>query len=596
MSSDLFQLLRRTVSIGGRRTAVAMCAVTAYALATHTLAPHAGAQDAPKPQPVAAAPAGRTALPLKLAPRPTKGAITADDLMTRLYIFADDSLTGRDAGTEGSFKATELLAREAKRLGLQPAGDSGTYFQTLPLKSKKVDPMSAFIAGGASLELGKEWGFKSGSSMTFTNTPVVFGGVLGEASLLPAEAVAGKLVVLTVPLSQSGVQLAVEGDIPVPAGAAGVVLLVPAQAAGVFGYVLRPGVYVDDPAFGGARLFVSSAAAGKLFTAPVSELTPGAVGTAVNVTAILDVTVSPFPARNVVAILPGNDAKLKHQYVAVGAHSDHVGMARRAVDHDSVLIFNRIVRPGGAENDDQMGNAEQFTQINAELAEMRKASPTRRDSIFNGADDDGSGSVAVQEIAELLSTMKTKPKRSTLFVWHVGEEKGLWGSKFFTEHPTVSRDSIVAQLNIDMVGRGSATDLTGTSKEGAELRGGPDYLQLVGSRRLSTELGDLVERVNTARKHNLVFDYGMDANAHPMNIYCRSDHYEYAKWGVPVTFFTTGGHSAYHQLTDEPQYIDYPHMERVAKLIADVALDLGNRASRPVVNQPKLDPRGSCKQ
>ena len=122
-----------------------------------------------------------------------------------------------------------------------------------------------------------------------------------------------------------------------------------------------------------------------------------------------------------------------------------------------------------------------------------------------------------------------------------------------------------------MVGRGSATDLTGSSKEGQDLRGGPDYLQLVGSRRLSTELGDLVERVNTSKKHNLVFDYGMDANEHPMNIYCRSDHYEYAKWGVPVTFFTTGGHSAYHQLTDEPQYIDYPHMTRVAKLIADVS-------------------------
>jgi hypothetical protein len=334
----------------------------------------------------------------------------------------------------------------------------------------------------------------------------------------------------------------------------------------------------------------------KLFTSPASELKAGTVGTSVNVKAVLDVVLSPFPARNVVAGLPGSDPKLKNQYVAVGAHSDHVGMSRRAVDHDSVLIFNRIVRPGGAENDDQMGNAEQFVQINAELAEMRKSSPTRRDSIFNGADDDGSGSVTVQEIAELLSTMKTKPKRSTLFVWHVGEEKGLWGSKFFTEHSTVPRDSIVAQLNVDMLGRGSATDLTGTSKDGQDLRGGPDYLQLVGSRRLSTELGDLVEGVNQAKKHNMLFDYGMDANDHPMNIYCRSDHYEYAKWGVPVTFFTTGGHSAYHQLTDEPQYIDYPHMERAARLIADVALELGNRAGRPVVNQPKLNPRGTCKQ
>ena len=583
MSSAVSLIVRQSVTLGGL-------------LVTSALAAVAGAQDAPKTPPVATASSPRTALPLKLAPRPTKSAITAADLMTRLYVFADDSLMGRDAGTEGSFKATELLAREAQRLGLKPAGDSGTFFQTLPLKSKKVDPMSSFIAGGASLELGKEWGFKGGRTMTFNDTPVIFGGVMGEAALLPAEQVAGKLVVFTVPMSQAAVQQSVEGDVDVPAGAAGVVLIVPQQAAGVFGYVLRPSVFVDDPAFGGPRLFVGAGAAAKLFMSPLSELKAGAVGTSVNVKAVLDVVPSPFPARNVIAILPGSDPKLKNQYVAVGAHSDHVGMARRSVDHDSVLVFNRIVRPGGAENDDKMGNTDQFVQINAELAEVRKVSPTRRDSIYNGADDDGSGSVAVQEIAELLSTMKTKPKRSTLFVWHVGEEKGLWGSKFFTEHSTVPRDSIVAQLNIDMIGRGSATDLTGTSKEGQDLRGGPDYLQLVGSRRLSTELGDLVESVNTSKKHNLTFDYGMDANDHPMNIYCRSDHYEYAKWGVPVTFFTTGGHSAYHQLTDEPQYIDYPHMERVAKLIADVALELGNRAARPLVNQPKLNPRGTCKQ
>ncbi|QJR35513.1 M28 family metallopeptidase [Gemmatimonas groenlandica] len=588
MSSVVFRAVQRAASIG---TLVAVGTLTFSALSSFV-----SAQDAPKSQPVASAPAPRTPLPLKLAPRPTKSAITADDLMTRLYIFADDSLMGRDAGTEGSFKATALLAREAQRLGLQPAGDSGTFFQTLPLKRKKVDPMSSFIAGGASLELSKEWGFKSGSTMTFNDTPVVFGGVMGEQSLLPAEQVAGKLVVLTVPTSQDAVLQSLDGEVDVPAGAAGIILVEPAQAAGVFGYVLSAGAFVDDPAFGGPRLFVGANVMSKLFALPASALKVGTVGTSVNVKAMLDVTPSPFAARNVVAILPGSDPKLRNQYVAVGAHSDHVGMSRRAVDHDSVLIFNRIVRPGGAENDDKMGNTAQFVQINAELAEMRKSSPTRRDSIFNGADDDGSGSVAVQEIAEMLSTMKVKPKRSTLFVWHVGEEKGLWGSKFFTAHPTVSRDSIVAQLNIDMVGRGSATDLTGTSKDGQDLRGGPDYLQLVGSRRLSTELGDLVESVNTTKKHNLVFDYGMDASAHPMNIYCRSDHYEYAKWGVPVTFFTTGGHSAYHQLTDEPQYIDYPHMERVAKLIADVALELGNRLGRPVVNQPKLDPRGTCKQ
>jgi Zn-dependent M28 family amino/carboxypeptidase len=183
-----------------------------------------------------------------------------------------------------------------------------------------------------------------------------------------------------------------------------------------------------------------------------------------------------------------------------------------------------------------------------------------------------------------------------LFVWHVGEEKGLWGSHYFTEHPTVPRDSIVAQLNMDMVGRGAGSDQAGVTKDGKPIAGGPDYLQLVGSRRLSTELGDIVEKVNTTKQHKFQFDYSMDADGHPMNIYCRSDHYEYAKFGIPVAFFTTGGHSAYHQLTDEPQYIDYAHMTRVAKLVSDIALELGNSAKRPLVNMPKMDPKGTCKQ
>jgi hypothetical protein len=360
---------------------------------------------------------------------------------------------------------------------------------------------------------------------------------------------------------------------------------------------MQSGAFIDDGGTGATpRLFVMMEAATKLFTKPVSSLAVGDAGAMVTVKAVMDINPSAFPARNVVALLPGSDPKLKQQYVAVGAHSDHVGVAPRGVDHDSVLVFNRIVRPGGAEDSDKFGTAAQFTEINSVLAELRKTQPARRDSIFNGADDDGSGSVAVQEIAEYLSSLKVKPKRSTLFIWHAGEEKGLWGSAYFTEHPTVPRDSIVAQLNLDMVGRGAVTDQTGVSAEGKELRGGPDYLQLVGSRRLSTELGNLVESVNTGKKHNFAFDYAMDANGHPMNIYCRSDHYEYAKWGIPVTFFTTGGHSAYHQLTDEPQYIDYPHMQRVSRLVSDIALELGNRAARPTVDQPKLDPRGSCKQ
>ncbi|MGH7623891.1 MAG: M28 family metallopeptidase, partial [Gemmatimonadaceae bacterium] len=207
-----------------------------------------------------------------------------------------------------------------------------------------------------------------------------------------------------------------------------------------------------------------------------------------------------------------------------------------------------------------------------------------------------SGSVTVLEIAQKIQSMKVKPKRSILFVWHVGEEKGLLGSRWFTDHPTVPRDSIVTQLNMDMVGRGDASDETGRTKDGTPLHGSPNYLQLVGSRRLSTELGNIVEQVNRDDHHDMQFDYSMDADGHPSNIYCRSDHYEYARYGIPITFFTTGLHSDYHQVTDEPEYIDYPHMAKVGNLVEDIAVHVADLDHRPVVDHAKPDPKGVCRQ
>ena len=133
---------------------------------------------------------------------------------------------------------------------------------------------------------------------------------------------------------------------------------------------------------------------------------------------------------------------------------------------------------------------------------------------------------------------------------------------------------------------------------GGVLHGGEHYVQLVGSRRLSTELGDLVEKVNTEKKHGFLFDYNIDADGHPQNIYCRSDHWSYAKWGVPVVFFTTGGHADYHQVTDEPQYIRYDHMAALDRLIFDVAVGVANLDHRLVVDKAKPDPAPAtaCKQ
>jgi hypothetical protein len=277
---------------------------------------------------------------------------------------------------------------------------------------------------------------------------------------------------------------------------------------------------------------------------------------------------------------------VRGQYVAIGAHSDHDGVAAAPVDHDSLRAFNaEAERRAQAKGGSLTGAERREIQVNVDS--LRAIRPPRLDSIFNGADDDGSGSVAVLEIAEAMARAAEKPKRSMLFVWHTAEEKGLIGADWFTGHPTVPRDSIVAQLNIDMIGRGGADDLPG---------GGPTYLQLIGSRRLSTELGDLVERVNKGRRFPFQFDYQFDAAGHPEQYYCRSDHYMYARYGIPVVFFSTGDHRDYHQLTDEPQYINYPNLTNVTQLIHDVALTVANLDRRVVVDQPRPPLGSACRQ
>jgi hypothetical protein len=518
--------------------------------------------------------------------------------MTRLYIYADDSMMGREAGTLGNVKATTYIANQVKQIGLKPAGENGTYFQTLPFKTRSVDPASSFTAGGQALQFGTDWAARANESASFSGT-AVWGGFLGDSgATLTPEQIKGNVVVVGLPTDGRRMRRMSNNF----EDAAAVVLMAPAR---YLGFYSRPSSFVDDPdrpsrGPGRPSVVITADAAATLFGGPVESLAVGTVGKPTAMDLKISVAPVEFPARNVVAILPGRDPVLKNEYVAIGAHNDHIGMTDRPVDHDSLRIFNHIVRPGGADDARNQATAEQQEEVNAELANWRQKHPgtARLDSISNGADDDGSGTVTVLEIAQYLASLKGNavPKRSILFVWHVGEEKGLLGSAWFTDHPTVPRDSIVAQLNMDMVGRGDAWDVAAVTKAGAPIHGGPNYLQLVGSRRLSTELGDLVEQVNKEDHHGFVFDYSMDADGHPSNIYCRSDHYEYARYGIPITFFTTGLHSDYHQVTDEPQYIDYDRMAQVGSLVADIAMHVADLDHRIVVDHPKPDPHGRCQQ
>lgn len=544
-------------------------------------------------------------MPLAYVGPPTTAAITACDLMTRLYIFADDSMMGRQVGTRYNDMGTDYIEREVRRLGLAPAGEGGTFFQKVPVFSRSFDSTSTLRVGGTTFSGGRDFTATiNGASFSLDGAPVVFGGVAGDTlNLLPAGAAAGKVVVQVAPerpMRFRAMTPGLQAYLASQEGALAVVTVVGDALPVQRGFGNRPS-YLDPDApegagaAGRANVSVTTAVGTALLGQAPSGMALGAAGRPVSMA--LRFHQEPLPGRNVVAMLPGSDPQLRNQYILIGAHNDHVGFRQGGLPHDSVKAFNMVFRQQGADSRGiGVPSEAQWAEINAKIDSMRKVHPVRIDSISNGADDDGSGSVSLLEVAEAFATAAERPKRSMLFIWHAGEEAGLWGSRFFSDHPSVPREAIVGAINIDMVGRGAATDVTGQTSEGALIRGGDGYLQLVGSRRLSTELGDLAEAVNVRGKYGLRFDYALDADGHPQNIYCRSDHYEYARYGIPVVFFTTGGHADYHQVTDEPQYIQYRHMAQISTYIHDLAMTLANLDHAVVVDKPKPDPFGGCRQ
>ena len=545
-------------------------------------------------------------LPRTHVARPTTGAIDPADLMTRLYVLADDSMLGREAATLGNVKATDYIAREMQRIGLAPGGENGTYFQTVPVLIARIDTTRTISVEGTRLALGSDvLPFSANTAPTMLprgatirsvdGAQAVYGGLLGSGTLIAPEQAAGKVVVFTVAPDSTGRRdyrfylkrpLTQYGD---AAGIAAVVLdVVPPNVLNRFrGAAMR--IHRDDPTGTGPTIMLVTPAAAQrmLGVAQLDRISVGTVGKTLSGTVAITEAPTLYPARNVIGVLAGSDPALRGQYVAVGAHNDHIGLTNRPLDHDSVEATNRVIRRQGGQDPVRAATPEESARITQLRDSLRQAhGGVRMDSVNNGADDDGSGTVAMLEIAERFAT-GSHPRRSLIFVSHTGEEKGLWGSDWFTDHSSVPRDSIVAQLNMDMVGRGKATDAMGR---------GPNNIQMIGSRRLSTQLGDLIDSLNTARTPHMDPDYSFDTPGHPLNRYCRSDHYMYARYGIPITYFSLGYHTGYHQVVDEPQYIDYDHMARTASFVHDIAEAVANRPQRLIVDKPKPDPKAGCRQ
>jgi hypothetical protein len=341
-------------------------------------------------------------------------------------------------------------------------------------------------------------------------------------------------------------------------------------------------------------LWISRAAAEAMLGTSAPSA-PGASGRALS--GHFDIARTPvaFPARNVVAVLRGRDPSLRGEYVSLTAHNDHVGFDHSPVDHDSLRAFNTVVRPMGADSPPREPTAEEWRRIHTILDSLRRANRARPDSIRNGADDDGSGTVSILEIAERMArgAPEQRPRRSILFVSHTGEEAGLLGSRWFADHPTVPRDSIVAEIDQDMVGRGTVHDFP----RGGTGAGGDAYLEVVGAKRLSRAFGEMVEAANARQPIPFVFDYTYDQPGHPLQYNCRADHYSYARYGFPSLAMSRGEHQDYHQVTDEPQYISYRDLARVSRMVFDAALSIANADARPALDAPKqTDPNAPCRQ
>lgn len=199
------------------------------------------------------------------------------------------------------------------------------------------------------------------------------------------------------------------------------------------------------------------------------------------------------------------------------------------------------------------------------------------DQIYNGADDDGSGTIAILEIAKAFKEAVNdgyRPRRSIVFLHVTAEEKGLLGSLYYSENPIFPIEQTVANLNIDMIGR-----VDDAHKDN------PNYIYLIGSDRLSTELHEISETTNDEYV-KMDLDYKYNAKDDPNRFYYRSDHYNFAKFDIPVIFYFNGTHEDYHQPTDTPDKINYELLARRAQLIFYTAWEIANREERPYVDKP----------
>ena len=499
--------------------------------------------------------------------------VTAKQLREYLTFIASDELEGRDTPSRGLDIAAMFIAQHLASWGIKPAGDNGSYFQKVPLRMNKIDPVATRLdLNGQTFSYGTDF-LSSFNPAEVAASGVVFAGngwVIKSKNIDPYQGVSVKdKIVVVVNSLPKGVTFQ---DLKGPAGGDWFSPPLYAQQNGAKAVLTfsnfstmanwdairwgqqdkgnvaygKPDTTITIPSITMSPKLMATLFAGEKFSAG-NLFNRVATGDALEsfdlkpekrVRISVGVKSQDIHTQNVVGILEGTDPVLKNEYVAIGAHYDHVGM---------------------------------------------NPFSTNPDKIWNGADDDGSGTVSVLNIAEAFAKGAQKPKRSILFIWHAGEEKGLWGSDYFTSNPTVPITSIITELNIDMIGRYQAPGEENHPQNKRLPK--PGEVFTIGSKMMSTELGEISDSVNKGFL-NLNFNLTYDGPDHPDQFFYRSDHFNYAKRGIPIIFYMDGDHADYHQPSDSVEKINFEQMEKVARTIMATGWTLANAAKRPNVDKP----------
>ena len=457
--------------------------------------------------------------------------IKNEDLKRDIFKLAGDGFRGREAGTLDELRASTWLAEQARAIGLEPAGEDGTYFQWWPMRRIRLSDASLVRVGTSPLQLWKDVVVTPVVDATL-DLPIVFVGQASEAELegadLTGKAVAAMLVPPPNPpgrnLSLSswryaGAAVRAQAARIVARGAAAVVLVADSLAETAFGFYAATsgrGTYSIDTV--GAVRRPRPQAPIMLVKRSMEQTVRAADA---RLTATLVSESFTYPSVNIVAKVQGTDPALRNEYVLYSAHQDHDGV-RFNIDGDS---------------------------------------------IWNGADDNATVSVAMLGIARAL--VKNRTKRPALIVWHGAEERGLLGSRWHSMFPVIPREQIAAVLNADMIGRNN-----------------PDSAALLGAQpphRNSTDLEELALRAN-ALTAKFALDTLWDRPTHPEGWYFRSDHLPYARLNIPAIEYSTNLHPDYHTPKDEPDRIDIDKLRRMTQWMYATGWLVGNAAQRPRVD------------